>query len=224
MFFQYNIPDPHVGFYSKNVLGDDARNGEVSPVILNGQETGYVYDSWFYGYYLNGPSNGSPQTQGYLNNVYETFIKFDDVNTGSSPRDGWFFGLSTQTLGYLYFSISPFAFDDTKKSLWVYIAEDANSNSLGKWFLFDRYYCIKGYRLGLDNLNFSTFTTSYKYYWIRQVLSYSGNGMTAGEGILSYPNLYSGGQASFVLLKPYGTNNLRAYYGNNSSIGSIGLW
>ena len=216
MLFQNNIPDPHVGFYSKNVLGDDAINGEVSDAL-----GGYVSDSWFYGYYLNGPSNGSPQTQGYLNNVSETFIKFDDVNAGSSPKDGWFFCLSTQEIDYLYFSISPFAFNDTKKSLWVYI------ENIQSWFLFDRYYCIKDYRLGLDDTDFETFTTSYTYYWMRQVLAYDENvvsGMTAGEGILSYANVYSGKELGFVLLKPHGTNNLRAYYGNNSSINPIDLW
>lgn len=216
MLFQDNIPDPHVGFYSKNVLGDDAINGEVSA-----GSGGFVYDSWFYGYYLNGPSNGSPQTQGYLNSVTETFISIDRVNTGSSPRGGWFFtnsSVDAQVPGYLYFSINPFAFNDTKKSLWVYI------ENIQSWFLFDRYYCIKDSRLGLDNLDFETFTTSYKYYWIRQVLDYSGNGMTAGEGILSYANVYSGKQLGFVLLKPHGGNNLRAYYGNNSSINPIDLW
>jgi len=216
MFFEEGIPDKHVGFYSKNVLGDDARNGEVSVAYINGQQSDFVYDSWFYGYYLNGPSNSSPQTQGHLNNVSESFINFTTTNTGSSPRGGWVFALSAQQ--YIYFSIHPFAFDDTKKYLWAYIP------GVQRWFLFNRYYCIKDSRLGLDNTNFNTFTTSYQYYWIREVLGYSSDGMTAGEGILSYADVYSGGQAGFVLLKPYGNNNLRVYFGNNSQQYSFNLW
>lgn len=209
MFFQNSVPDPNMGIYSENVFG---RDGEVEVV-----GDAFFSQTWFFGYYLSRFS-GAPES-GFLDYTGQSYILPSGFNTGSA-YSGWIFHLD---LGWLYISI-PVNFNNVKKNMWIFKATISSEDNIG-WLYFNRYFCIKDWRLGEDGLDFNTLDQTDSNYWILEILNYSshdGANMTQGQGILTLSD-YGVSSYEYALLKPCkisgeDVNGLRLYYKTPSSV------
>lgn len=223
MAFQISIPDPHMGFYSKSILGYQGMiraDGTISPgelsvdtftVALGNNYNTWVYDTWFLGYYAKDSSYSGWPSEGWLTNT-DVYMNFDfnlNSNTIISLDDGSEYqGLCfVYPVGYMYL-FPNVIFNDLEKGLWTY---DYGTQS---WLFFNRYWSIKNYKQG-DGLNdFNTFDANF---WMKKVLDLNTNDMTAGEGIVSVELFFhasdipsgmeyveqSGIYWSNVIIKPY---------------------
>lgn len=222
MFFEDNIPDPHMGVYSETVLG---RSGEIQPLGFGSPP--WLSNGWFVGYYLKGPYNSNTSLTehmlfnnieaGYTSDPFFVLVSFD------IERDttGWLFLLYA---GWYYIYI-PTKFNNIKDGLWFWSENLHNyRNVIGlssAWQWHNRYWCIQNYIFAYDGLNIANFTTSNLEYWLKQALSlnkieytepddpyiYSdrmcfSNNVSTGDGVLFWVNKDTYG-SNYMLMRPY---------------------
>lgn len=220
LLFESGIPDTHMGFYSKNVLGVDS---EIQQLYVDGSPiSGWFNYSWFLGFFLPRPGTTlmNPTQLDYTAGALWVYIKTGSAYTGwvYYPGMGWLF-------------LSPYVnFEDNHQSgFWFWNQKNST------WIYAHRYFCINNYILGDDAENFNNIPTSDSLYWVKSILALSADPnnsnklMTPGQGILSITS-YGGSSSNdvvYCLIKPYGGPNVadsfKMFYKRGSSIYSLDL-